>query len=87
MSQVCGMVFGGCFSSCQSEWLLHAAAIGKVIDMANRNTSPGLVHINLKSLMIGNGLVDPQIQAAYYPEAACNNTCEHHETLVLWCMQ
>ena len=32
---------------------------------------PGLVHINLASIMIGNGITDPLVQMASVPDAAC----------------
>ncbi|KAG9290581.1 hypothetical protein G9A89_020951 [Geosiphon pyriformis] len=33
-----------------------------------------LKHINLDSILIGNGLVDPLVQYEYYPNMACNST-------------
>lgn len=35
---------------------------------------PSLANINLKSLLIGNGLTDPLVQYKYYAKMACDNS-------------
>ncbi|KAI8074392.1 carboxypeptidase S1 [Gongronella butleri] len=39
----------------------------------NTNLAPGAVHVNLKSIGIGNGLTDPLIQYQYYQPMACHS--------------
>ncbi|KZT00989.1 carboxypeptidase C [Laetiporus sulphureus 93-53] len=38
---------------------------------AQSNAVPGLLHINLASVMLGNGLTDPYVQMASVPDWAC----------------
>lgn len=58
----------------------YIPAIGKEINDGNKKVatpllrSPGVQHINLASLMIGNGLTDPLTQYEYYPAMACDNS-------------
>lgn len=50
----------------------YVPAITSRVYEGNKNNEG--VHINLKGLGIGNGLTDPVIQYAYYPQMANNNT-------------
>ncbi|KXS10435.1 peptidase S10, serine carboxypeptidase [Gonapodya prolifera JEL478] len=51
----------------------YIPAIGGVIIEGNKDAeSEGFPVINLKSLGIGNGLVDPLVQYEYYADMACN---------------
>ncbi|KAF9326742.1 hypothetical protein BG006_009872 [Podila minutissima] len=58
----------------------YIPAIGQEINTQNKLMStplhrpPGIQHINLASLLIGNGLTDPKVQYEYYPEMACRNS-------------
>ncbi|KAF9121908.1 hypothetical protein BGW39_010158 [Mortierella sp. 14UC] len=58
----------------------YIPAIGQEINEGNKRMAtpllraPGIQHINLVSLMIGNGLTDPKTQYEYYPEMACRNS-------------
>ncbi|KAI9278868.1 Alpha/Beta hydrolase protein [Phascolomyces articulosus] len=54
----------------------YIPAIGTEVTKGNRATSTesSTVPINLKSLMIGNGLTDPYVQYGYYKDMACNST-------------
>ncbi|PKC67665.1 peptidase S10, serine carboxypeptidase [Rhizophagus irregularis] len=62
----------------------YIPAIAAEINNNNKGTSSwvlsrpeglqDLLHINLESVLIGNGLVDPLVQYEYYPKMACNNT-------------
>ena len=45
------------------------AVTHKVWEM-NQNLPTGALHINLKGTSVGNGLTNPEIQYAYYPEMA-----------------
>ncbi|CAG8639201.1 7570_t:CDS:2, partial [Dentiscutata heterogama] len=38
------------------------------------NNKKNFTHINLESILIGNGLVDPLLQFKYYPDMACNSS-------------
>jgi cathepsin A (carboxypeptidase C) len=46
--------------------------LGKLIN--DNNKKPYVSKINLKSIGIGNGLINPLIQSESYPVMACNNT-------------
>ncbi|KAI0763992.1 carboxypeptidase C [Trametes elegans] len=57
---------------------MYAPSIASVVHHKNVALStdasafaPGLVHINLASLLIGNGITDPYTQMASIPDAAC----------------
>lgn len=50
----------------------YVPAIGNAVFQGNNNLQPGDVAVNLKGLLIGNGLTDPLIQYQYYPELAYN---------------
>ncbi|KAI0330115.1 carboxypeptidase C [Cubamyces sp. BRFM 1775] len=57
---------------------MYAPSIASVVHHKNLELSQhasslahGLVHINLESIMIGNGLTDPYVQMASVPDAAC----------------
>ncbi|KAG0253529.1 hypothetical protein BG011_006320 [Mortierella polycephala] len=58
----------------------YIPAMGKEINDQNKKIAtpllrpPGVQHINLASLLIGNGLTDPKTQYEYYPEMACRNS-------------
>ncbi|KAG0167652.1 hypothetical protein DFQ30_005820 [Apophysomyces sp. BC1015] len=61
----------------------YIPAIGSVLNKQNkgefmstslRQHASTLAHINLKSLLIGNGLTDPLTQYKYYAEMACDNS-------------
>ncbi|KAF7724968.1 hypothetical protein EC973_000549 [Apophysomyces ossiformis] len=61
----------------------YIPAIGNVLNKKNKGQymtasmkeyASSLSHINLKSLLIGNGLTDPLVQYKYYAEMACNNS-------------
>ncbi|CAG8576989.1 7165_t:CDS:2 [Ambispora leptoticha] len=62
----------------------YIPAIAAEINKNNEGTSAWiqsfkpkhLKHINLESILIGNGLVDSLVQYKYYPEMACNSTYE-----------
>ncbi|KAJ3222251.1 hypothetical protein HK099_002526 [Clydaea vesicula] len=45
-----------------------------VVKIMNYDPEAKMVHINLKSLAIGNGLTDPLNQYEYYPDMACQNS-------------
>lgn len=44
--------------------------------LSRPEVSQDLTHINLVSVLIGNGLVDPLVQYEYYPQMACNSSYE-----------
>ena len=46
----------------------YVPAVTHQIWQNNKKAAPGTVHINLKGTSVGNGLTDPLIQYAYYPE-------------------
>ena len=46
----------------------YVPAVTHQIWQQNKKAAPGTVHINLKGTSVGNGLTDPIIQYAYYPE-------------------
>ncbi|OSD05705.1 carboxypeptidase C [Trametes coccinea BRFM310] len=57
---------------------MYAPSIASVVHHKNLGLAknmpefaPGLVHINLESVMIGNGITDPYVQMASVPDAAC----------------
>ncbi|KXN71690.1 peptidase S10, serine carboxypeptidase, partial [Conidiobolus coronatus NRRL 28638] len=50
----------------------YIPSIGKVIKDKNKN--PYTTYINLKSVAIGNGLINPTVQYPYYINMACNST-------------
>jgi cathepsin A (carboxypeptidase C) len=50
----------------------YIPSIGKVINDNNKN--PLITKINLKSIVIGNGLINPAVQYPYYITMACNST-------------
>ncbi|KAG0270106.1 hypothetical protein DFQ27_000407 [Actinomortierella ambigua] len=58
----------------------YIPAIGAEINARNKKMAtpafraPGVQHINLESLLIGNGLTDPKTQYEWYPEMACRNS-------------
>ncbi|KAG0232181.1 hypothetical protein BGW41_001939 [Actinomortierella wolfii] len=58
----------------------YVPAIGAEIHRMNLQIAtpalrePGLQHINLESLLIGNGLTDARLQYPWYPEMAYNNS-------------
>jgi cathepsin A (carboxypeptidase C) len=52
----------------------YVPAIGKAIAEGNNYLKHDLASLKLKSLAIGNGLTDPKVQYAYYPDMACDNT-------------
>ncbi|KAF9583969.1 hypothetical protein BGW38_007971 [Lunasporangiospora selenospora] len=58
----------------------YIPAIGTEINEQNKKMAtpllraPGIQHINLASLLIGNGLTDPLVQYEYYPKMACENS-------------
>ncbi|KAI8142712.1 Alpha/Beta hydrolase protein [Fennellomyces sp. T-0311] len=52
----------------------YIPAIASALVDGNNNLSGNMKHINLKSLLIGNGLTDPLTQYGYYSDMACNNT-------------
>ncbi|KAG0238983.1 hypothetical protein BGW41_007999 [Actinomortierella wolfii] len=58
----------------------YIPAIGAEINEQNKRMAtpalraPGVQHINLESLLIGNGLTDPKTQYEFYPEMACRNS-------------
>ncbi|KAF7728221.1 hypothetical protein EC973_006502 [Apophysomyces ossiformis] len=63
----------------------YIPAIGEVLYKRNKGIYPAtnlrlyastLTSINLKSLMIGNGLTDPLLQNKYYGQMACKNSYE-----------
>ncbi|KAH9941247.1 carboxypeptidase C [Epithele typhae] len=58
---------------------MYAPAIASAVHHNNlalakspAGAAPGLVHINLASIMIGNGITDPLVQMASVPDAACD---------------
>ncbi|CAG8718302.1 40032_t:CDS:2 [Gigaspora margarita] len=40
----------------------------------NHDAIRNFIHINLESILIGNGLMDPLVQFKYYPDMACNSS-------------
>ncbi|KAG0244091.1 Alpha/Beta hydrolase protein [Mortierella sp. GBAus27b] len=58
----------------------YIPAMAKEINDANKKIATpslrptGVQHINLASVLIGNGLTDPLVQYKYYPDMACNNS-------------
>ncbi|PIL27294.1 hypothetical protein GSI_10441 [Ganoderma sinense ZZ0214-1] len=56
---------------------MYAPSIASVVHHKNQDllrgalTAPGLQHINLASILVGNGLTDPYHQFASVPDAAC----------------
>jgi cathepsin A (carboxypeptidase C) len=52
----------------------YAPGIAHTIFTKNQDLAEGNIHINLAGVGIGNGLTDPQIQYAHYPEMAMNNS-------------
>lgn len=56
----------------------YIPAIARVISEENSSLGPSdttTVRVNMKSLMIGNGLTDPLNQYDSYPEMACESNC------------
>ncbi|OBZ78042.1 Carboxypeptidase Y A [Grifola frondosa] len=43
----------------------------KALSQGPSSAAPGLLHINLESVMIGNGITDPYVQMASIPDYAC----------------
>ncbi|CAG8500734.1 9125_t:CDS:2 [Racocetra persica] len=62
----------------------YIPAIAAEINNNNKGTSSwilanqpkALKHVNLESILIGNGLVDPLVQYKYYADMACNSSYE-----------
>ncbi|CAG8786272.1 11529_t:CDS:2, partial [Racocetra persica] len=54
----------------------YIPAIASDIDKFNKdnNATKNLTHVNLESILIGNGLVSPLVQFKYYPDMACDST-------------
>ncbi|KAG2217560.1 hypothetical protein INT45_006727 [Circinella minor] len=52
----------------------YIPAIGAEVTKGNKQASKNAAQINLKTLLIGNGLTDPYVQYDYYADMACNNT-------------
>lgn len=52
----------------------YAPAIAHRVWVGNREGKDGTVGLNLKGLGVGNGLTDPEVQYAYYPDMAYNNS-------------
>ncbi|ORY01253.1 peptidase S10 serine carboxypeptidase [Basidiobolus meristosporus CBS 931.73] len=52
----------------------YVPAVGNAIHQANKQASKEKDKINLKSIAIGNGLINPLIQYKYYSTMACNST-------------
>ncbi|GAB5036980.1 serine carboxypeptidase [Nannochloropsis oceanica] len=52
----------------------YAPAAGYRVWQGNQAPAEGDVHINLQGIGIGNGLTDPEIQYAYYPQMSFNNS-------------
>ncbi|KAI9490418.1 Alpha/Beta hydrolase protein [Zychaea mexicana] len=52
----------------------YIPAIATEIVDGNNLAAAETTHVNLKSLLIGNGLTDPSVQYGYYGDMACNNT-------------
>ncbi|RIB28120.1 Alpha/Beta hydrolase protein [Gigaspora rosea] len=51
------------------------AIASDIIKYNNNNGSrKDIVHINLESILIGNGWVNPLVQYKYYPDMACNSS-------------
>ncbi|KAF0354782.1 peptidase S10, serine carboxypeptidase [Gigaspora margarita] len=50
------------------------AVATEIVNINKNNTSDGIVHINLESVLIGNGAVDPEKQLESCPQMACNST-------------
>lgn len=51
----------------------YVPAVTHMIWKNNNNLPPSAVKINLKGTAVGNGLTDPEIQYAYYPEMAASS--------------
>jgi cathepsin A (carboxypeptidase C) len=58
----------------------YVPAISHRIYRGNQNVPDGCVSLNFAGLAIGNGLTNPEIQYAYYPEMVYNNS--HHIQVV-----
>eukprot|EP00494_Astrolonche_serrata_P030904 UN31172 len=54
----------------------YIPAVTHKIRKNNNNLPAGAININLKGTSVGNGLTDPEIQYAYYPEM-CKSTNNH----------
>ncbi|EWM30035.1 serine carboxypeptidase [Nannochloropsis gaditana] len=52
----------------------YAPAAGHRVWEGNQDLVQGDVYINLQGIGIGNGLTDPEIQYAYYPQMSYNNS-------------
>ncbi|KAK9710395.1 hypothetical protein K7432_008444 [Basidiobolus ranarum] len=52
----------------------YVPAIGNAINQANKQIANQTERINLQSIAIGNGLVNPLIQYKYYSKMACDST-------------
>ncbi|KAG0004316.1 hypothetical protein BGZ65_000581 [Modicella reniformis] len=58
----------------------YIPAIAQEINRANKKIATplfrpsGVQHVNLASILIGNGLTDPKTQYKYYPDMACRNS-------------
>ncbi|KAG0177442.1 hypothetical protein DFQ29_004812 [Apophysomyces sp. BC1021] len=51
----------------------YIPAVASIIQQGNKALAKKLVPINLKSLMIGNGLIDPLIQYRSFKQMGCDN--------------
>jgi len=58
----------------------YIPAVTHKIWQNNNNLPRGAIKINLKGTSVGNGLVDPEVQFAYYPEMAISTN--HHNASV-----
>ncbi|CAG8609726.1 3073_t:CDS:2, partial [Dentiscutata heterogama] len=54
----------------------YIPAIASDINNYNNDyyTKKNLIHINLESILIGNGFVNPLVQYKYYPDMVCDST-------------
>ncbi|KAK9709662.1 hypothetical protein K7432_008884 [Basidiobolus ranarum] len=52
----------------------YIPAVGNAINQANMQATNETEKINLKSIAVGNGLINPLIQYKYYSTMACNST-------------
>ncbi|KAK9711335.1 hypothetical protein K7432_007901 [Basidiobolus ranarum] len=52
----------------------YIPAVGNAIHQANKQATKETDKINLKSIVVGNGLINPLIQYKYYSKMACKST-------------